>query len=39
MFELKVTVDLGEKTLALLTGGLLVNSRPAEIDRIQYPKY
>jgi len=28
MFEVKVTVDLGEKTLALLTGGIAVTNTP-----------
>lgn len=32
MFEVKVTVDLGEKTLALLTGGMVVNTPTPKVE-------
>lgn len=39
MFEVKVTVDLGEKTLALLTGGIAIaNSAKVKEPKVEAPK-
>ena len=38
MFEVKVTVDLGEKTVALLTGGIAIANSPKLKEPVEAPK-